>query len=395
MAPTLSLQDLLGPTPSADFLGEHWGSQPLWVNRSTPGFYAGLLSLGEVDSLIGLHDLPQGSLRLLRDGAEVPAREVNRDAAFRHFGAGGTLAINGLQSYFPRLAELSANLGSELSCRIQANIYLTPPNGRGFVEHYDDHDVFILQVTGHKEWLVHGDPPRLLPLPGQIHRKTAESPTPACGPVVIKATVRQGDLLYIPRGFVHSARSSDATSLHITLGFHSPNWGDVFAGALRKLVDRDVRFRGALPPGFAGPSPEARLKATEVARELRTVLSELPLDDVIDQMVDAFRAGGQPLIGPRLADIEAARGLSQQTRIARREGVRIDVRPGDGVWVLRFNQKRLELPETADTLVQFIASTGEFVIREAPQDLGPAGVLSCIQNLVREGALRVVRADPA
>ena len=112
-------------------------------------------------------------------------------------------------------------------------------------------------------------------------------------------------------------------------------------------------------------------------------------------MADAFRAGPQPVIGPRLADIEAARSLTQQTRIARREGVRIDVRPGDGVWVLRFNQKNLELPETADTLAEYIAQTGEFVISEAPQDLGPSEMLSCIQNLVREGALRVVRVDPA
>ncbi len=395
MVRALSLKDLLGPNDREIFLAEYWENRPLSVIRSAPDYYAGLLSLDEVDALIGLHDLPQGSLRLLRDGDEVPSREVNRDAAFRHFGTGGTLAVNGLQSHFPRIAELSVNLGSELSCRIQANIYLTPQNGQGFVEHYDDHDVFILQVVGHKEWSVYGEPQRPLPLRGQTHQKTAEIPTPAHGPAVIESTLRQGDLLYIPRGFVHTARSTDATSLHITLGIHSPTWSDVFAGALKRLVDQDVRFRRSLPVGIAGTSPEPRHRAAEIARELRKALGELPLDATIDEMVDAQKAGAQPLIGPRLTDIEAARRLTPQSRIARRDGVRIEVRPGERMWVLRFNQKTLEWPETADTLAQFVASAEEFVISDAPQDLGPAGVASCIESLVREGAFRVLQAEPS
>ena len=42
---------------------------------------------------------------------------------------------------------------------VGANVYLTPPGTQGFAPHYDDVDVFLLQLEGKKEWRVY-EPPK-------------------------------------------------------------------------------------------------------------------------------------------------------------------------------------------------------------------------------------------
>lgn len=37
-------------------------------------------------------------------------------------------------------------------CVVGSNIYITPSNAQGFAPHYDDVDVFIIQVEGRKLW---------------------------------------------------------------------------------------------------------------------------------------------------------------------------------------------------------------------------------------------------
>jgi hypothetical protein len=55
------------------------------------------------------------------------------------------------------------------------------------------------------------------------------------GGEALKATLRRGDVLYVPRGFVHEARTSDgASSLHLTLALPSASWswGELIAAAV-------------------------------------------------------------------------------------------------------------------------------------------------------------------
>ena len=66
--------------------------------------------------------------------------------------AGGTLVLDQLHHREPKLGLLCRVLAAELGHRFQTNLYLTPSNGKGFTPHWDNHDVFILQVVGSKNW---------------------------------------------------------------------------------------------------------------------------------------------------------------------------------------------------------------------------------------------------
>ena len=62
-----------------------------------------------------------------------------------------------------------------------------------------------------------------------------------------------GDTLYLPRGWLHEALTSDTDSLHITVGVNVYTWLDALRAALDELAD-DVAFR-ALAPDDGGSRP--------------------------------------------------------------------------------------------------------------------------------------------
>jgi ribosomal protein L16 Arg81 hydroxylase len=71
------------------------------------------------------------------------------------------------------------------------------------------------------------------------------------GPVSEEFDLRAGDTLYLPRGLVHEAISTDETSLHVTVGILSWTWFDFLLEAVERLASSDCQVRAALPPAFA------------------------------------------------------------------------------------------------------------------------------------------------
>lgn len=58
------------------------------------------------------------------------------------------------QDYAPDLGQLCLKLTEEVSHRVSANLYVTPPRSQGLDRHHDGHDVLILQIDGRKRWRI-------------------------------------------------------------------------------------------------------------------------------------------------------------------------------------------------------------------------------------------------
>ena len=95
---------------------------------------------------------------------------------------------------------------------LQVNAYLTPESSRGLNVHYDIHDVFVMQTEGRKRWRIYDNP---VPLPGKDQPFSADTCKP--GKVIEEFDLDPGDLIYIPRGYMHDAESQGLTSLHLTV----------------------------------------------------------------------------------------------------------------------------------------------------------------------------------
>ena len=84
-------------------------------------------------------------------GAGV-ADQVSDDKLVRLFADGATMVLQGLHRVWPPIIAFSQQLAAELGHPVQANAYVTPPQNQGFSDHYDVHDVFVLQIAGEKRW---------------------------------------------------------------------------------------------------------------------------------------------------------------------------------------------------------------------------------------------------
>ena len=195
-----------------------------------------------------------------------------------------TISLPGIHRSWRPLAELVTAVENEFDHAAHANIYITPGNATGFTPHYDTHEVFVLQISGHKHWHV-SQPP--IPLP---HRTQPCSPR-GCGatPPVLEADMQPGDLLYLPRGFVHTTNTSETFSIHVTLGITVYTWIEVLSEWLQ-AAKLDERFRRALPPGFAGAEANARTLKEKFAELSATLQKNTNSDRLIESFLAKVRA---------------------------------------------------------------------------------------------------------
>ncbi|XP_024020698.1 uncharacterized protein LOC21396255 [Morus notabilis] len=140
------------------------------------------------------------------------------------FREGYTVALRGMEFRFSTIAAIADGLASLFGQpSVGANMYLTPPDSQGLARHYDDHCVFVCQLFGTKKWKVFSQSNLQLP------RLYNPLPNPLCSEVDSlvsgreQFTLTQGDILYVPRGFLHEAYTEPATassgySLHLTFG---------------------------------------------------------------------------------------------------------------------------------------------------------------------------------
>ncbi|WP_345713217.1 cupin domain-containing protein, partial [Kineococcus glutinatus] len=232
------------------FAAEHWNTRPLLVRAAARGGdgFEDLFRAADVDELLGPRGLRTPFFTLVQDGRTLPragwtrsARAGDRqlsdlpdpDGIARAHAAGATIVLQALHRTWPPLAAFCADLAAELGHQCQVNVYVTPPGAQGFRPHHDTHDVVVLQVDGEKHWTIH---PPVVELPLRSQPSSALGPDPAAGrEPVIDAVLRPGDALYLPRGWLHSARTADERSIHLTVGLLATTWadvlGDVVAGA--------------------------------------------------------------------------------------------------------------------------------------------------------------------
>jgi bifunctional lysine-specific demethylase and histidyl-hydroxylase NO66 len=286
----------------------------------------------------------------------------------REFERGATLVVQGMHHWWPALGAFCRSLEARLGHAAQANAYFTPRRAQGLPVHHDTHDVFCLQLSGEKRWLIY-EPVWELPLRDQKYKEEMGKP----GEPVLDITLRPGDTLYLPRGWLHAAATSDEESLHLTIGVNVYTWFEAFRAALNDCA-ADVAFRRS-PAGEPAELLEAlraRLAPNEVERRRRDKLVRTRRP-ILDGQFDALRA-----LDSLDLDTELER---RETVIAWLEGTR-----------LSFEGTTLEFPDHVRGELEFLVEAeGAFRAADIPGSLDEDGRLALVRRLVREGFLRPAR----
>jgi len=248
------LSYLIGTISREEFFSDFYEQKALLALRDEPARFNDLLSLDRIDEIIASVDLPAGSLDMARSDPPIRREDytfssgfVDRGAVVHHFQKGATIILPHLHQQDPVLADFCRAMENVFCTHLQTNIYLTPPGYQGFKIHYDDHDVFVVQVSGQKDWRFYNTPIQN-PFRGEGFSPDLHKP----GDSVEEFTMKAGDCIYIPRGLMHDAQTSgDEPSLHITVGLIVKTWADLMLEAVSEVALRTPEFRRSLPPGFA------------------------------------------------------------------------------------------------------------------------------------------------
>ena len=158
----MDLAWLLDPIDVAAFKCDYWESKPLVSCGNDGARFADLLSLAAVDEILGHSSLRSDDVRVTRNGEAIPFRDLSKvgandsegglEALYQEYRRGSSIVLLFLHERWPPLKMLCQSLSRELSSRVQANMYLTPPEAQALKTHYDIHDVLVLQIHGKKRW---------------------------------------------------------------------------------------------------------------------------------------------------------------------------------------------------------------------------------------------------
>jgi bifunctional lysine-specific demethylase and histidyl-hydroxylase NO66 len=387
--------------PLARFNAEHWGHAPRLHRASAQdeGF-TDLFAGAAVDVLLSRRGLRTPFLRMTRDGNVIPSARYTRsggagaeisdqvadDKVLAEFSAGATLVLQGLHRTWEPIQIFAVALTEQLGHPAQVNAYVTPPLSQGLTPHYDVHDVFLLQFAGRKHWRVH-QPVLASPLREQTWQKrqaavvarARESP-------LFDIILEPGDVLYLPRGYIHAATSLDEISGHLTIGIH-PITRMALVEQIFAAVSEDVALRASLPAGV--DFREATALDHEFAATLEALivaLGRVDLANVTRGIGRVLDAATRPEPLSPLAQFVAAASLAPETRLRLRPGLHVILDFDDEECILHLPDKDLRLPSTAADVVRG-AITGSVVAAETLPGADSEGCMHVLADLVRAGVL--------
>jgi Cupin superfamily protein len=283
--PRSCLTSLVGAGNRARFLDEYWGHATYHGVACVSSRLRAAFAL-DVDSFKrSARALAPGMLRAYARSSDGAGQEFAITAAQidELVWSGMTVQAQGFQRAHPPVAAVIRALREELGFvgMITANIFFSSPHS-GYGVHFDDREVFNIQLEGTKDWRCAATPAIASPPFGAKVEDLAslreanpwfqpQAPRPRA---LRPCTLAPGDLLYMPPGTWHEA-SANEPSLSITFNFHHPSRARVLADQLVSVLLRDDDWRGpprAKPPRTSGRGGPRR--ALEPTRESTFTLAE-------------------------------------------------------------------------------------------------------------------------
>ena len=385
---------LIDPLPTAEFERDYYEQRLIHIQRKTSPYYDELLSVADLDNVLGTHSAKHPDITLVRGDSDVSRGDYANGAGriqplgvARLFDDGATVIFRQLQERVPTLARLCVALGRRFSSRVQTNVYLTPADAQGFAPHWDTHDVFVLQISGTKRWSIYDTKVRL-PLRGQrFERGTVP------GDVSEEFELGPGSAVYVPRGLMHSARSTDQASLHITLGLTAFTWAEFLVESVNAAALEEESLRRNLPHRFASEGFSAAERERLFGEKLSLVQSRFNPDVVWRRFSDEVLAADVPLFTDLLSQRFREDPLTPRSRVRRRVDLIVKAENEGETCLLRFSGHELRLPAHVWPALQFAMAADEFAVQDLPDCLDAEGKLTLVKRLVGEAILQ--RLEPS
>ncbi len=381
---------LINPILPESFFETYWEQSALLIQRNESEYWSHLLSLEIVDQVISTLNLDYPELSLTNANGEIPKDNylisdnlVNLAKVYQYYNDGHTIILNSQNNRVPSLANLCRTLELEFGMPFQTNVYLTPADAQGFTSHYDDHCVFILQISGTKRWRIYQ---KIIEFPTKDFYRENRVDNP--GFPEMEFDLNPGDILYIPRGIVHDAVTSSTLSLHITLGALARTWVDIFPDVIKTLLS-DSDFRKSLPIGTICNSDNMEEMFQTYLKLINKFNSKQVFEKAYFQYADRFLESrkailpGQLFQMKKIIDIDFGKAIIQRSNLLYRL-----VETSESIHIYCYGNQ-ISFPSNLKALIQYILNTRRFFITNIPGNFEIELKKVIVQKLICNGLVMI------
>ncbi len=278
------------------FLQHYWQQRPLFFEQAFENFQSPV----NPDDLAYFATVANSTPRLIVK--EQAAYRVEHGPFAEHRFTTLTennwsLLVSDVEKHWPELAEYLEPFGFLPSWRIDDLMISYAPEGASVGAHVDAYDVFLLQATGEREWLIDStkDKPYKTNRAGDLLHIDGFEPshTYRLGP---------GDMLYLPPGVAHHgiARSDNCTTWSV--GFRAPSRTSIIEEFTTGIIDRlpDGRFGDACREKVTTPG-EISAEDLNTIKKLWSEAVQLE-DDAFQELAGALLTVPHALIEDNLLE---------------------------------------------------------------------------------------------
>jgi len=387
----MSLEWLVNPISQERFLDEYWCKKPVHISRQDPDYFSSIFKLADLDELLGFSHTNK-NVRMAWQGHQksqviIEGRSKTSICNFYdYYCEGQTIVVQNVHLRWEAIGKIANALSRQIGLRIGTHLYATPEASQGFGIHWDDHDIFALQLQGEKEWCLYDSGP-VLPRKSTSHREflkqIIEDPGEPSHQVLLKA----GDLLYFPRGVTHRARANKEASLHLTFGVYSVTWEDALVRALK--LENNRNLHKPLMPGFLNQDLPVAALEEQLAPMVQRLIENLDMEAVRSQLAIDVIQTIEPLGDGHFQQLANTQVITPHTKVTKRSGmVAMLEKAADEVRIVFPGNCHSVRSELADCL-SFVAENETFQVADLP---GGSASQEIVKVLIGKGLLKVESA---
>lgn len=219
--------------PKDDFLTQYW-QQKAHVFRDAMSDLVGLI---EGDELAGLACEESAESRVIK-GREEHGKWCCEQGPFaeEYFGQlpkeDWTLLVQGVDQWFEEVHNILARFDFLPQWRLEDIMASYAPVGGGVGPHFDYYDVFLIQISGSRQWRLGQTCDAASPLQTNSEVKLLDE-------FITEETheLNPGDMLYVPAGKAHWGVASSDDCITFSVGFRAPSEKELLSSVLEHLVD--------------------------------------------------------------------------------------------------------------------------------------------------------------
>ncbi|MEO2266504.1 cupin domain-containing protein [Pseudoalteromonas sp. YIC-656] len=381
------VSQVLAPCSAQQFFDEYLGKKPLVVKGKGSRFnIAGEDPKGKI-----LSDYKKYASTLTchahsPSGPPPHARPVNDASAFlglvsEYHKLGYTVRIPDVTDLFANLTEFTRSLEKLVNNEVGVVVFWSAPGAAAPV-HYDEVDVFVIQLQGTKRWFISNEP-------STLPNKWKNAGEPASTLTNYQTLdVEPGDLIYLPRGTVHTVQST-SESLHLSIGFVPVTAREGVIAMADFLSEHSFSLRSGLFPSVDEQLDGDTFK--QVANKIRKELAQLVTQCQSDDFIKAALARRRARMIAELPKLDKAppQDISPDTRLKRHPLAMSEIVMTRDFVDFTLPGEHILINSSVEKAVRFIEQTPSFVVRDIPGDIGNDVRVALVNKFVGSGFLQV------